>query len=557
MLKKYISLFLLVGFFNFFFFHKSGPVSFVLASTAFFIFCAVIFITKKNFNLLSRIIFGSGALLVLLNSLLVSRAQGFVQLALSVSIFGCLAIALYLLSSQINFVRSLAELVFVPFFLVLNYIKAIFNNLNNLISGKINFPRFKKGGLGKLAPIVTGLIVGIPAALVLIHLFSLADPIFAAYASIFFKLLNIRIPEQLVARIFVSVILLLVFAPFLYFPGGKKFRSPISLFYKYSFHRQMTVVMLLVFLTVGAFLIVQAPYVFVNVPAETSLSKFGIATYSEYVKRGFTELIFIALIIYFLVWMGLAALRNRTKEKSKILLFYVQLFVLMEFFVFLFSIFRRVYLYQLYHGLSLVRIYGAIFLVWIFLIGLTLVLRHFRQKTYVYAEVIFSGILIIIFGLFNAENYIALVNPPHVNRRIDYTYLARMSADGLTGWKKAYLYAQEILSNKNLINREVINREERREVAYAGMIINNLLNHYHQLNFKYGAVSVKKKDYLDEIFTFNFSEKRAYKLIMNEIPFSELLVLEQNYIDLNNKINGQSEGEREFDIDVSFNTPFL
>ena|SRR3989344_3597694 len=131
-----------------------------------------------------------------------------------------------------------------------------------------------------------------------------------------------------------------------------------------------------------------------------------------------------------------------------------------------------------------------------------------------------------------------------------------MSTDGAEGWKKAFEYAKSTIV-ENSRKQGIIGREDRREIAYAGMVIKNLLIHYNQLNYKYGPLSKKKAVYLDKIYTYNFSEELAYKIIRKGIRFSELIVLEKNYIELNNRINSQAEGEREFDIDISFNTPFL
>jgi hypothetical protein len=122
--------------------------------------------------------------------------------------------------------------------------------------------------------------------------------------------------------------------------------------------------MTLVGITVGAFLIVQWPYIFAHVAAETDLSQFGVATYSEYVKRGFIELLFISGILYSLLWVGLLTLRSK-KEKTFHALQIIQSGVIVLFSIFLLSIARRILLYWDLHGLSLIRIYGGVFLLWI------------------------------------------------------------------------------------------------------------------------------------------------------------------------------------------------
>ena len=627
MRKKLISLFLLVAFFNLFFFREFGTSAFGLVSSALFVYISYLFINKNNYKTLKLPLLASGMLLAIVNIILFNRTQRVVLLILGLTNLTQLVTLAYLLPRESRFVRSLAEFVFAPLAAAHSYLISAFSIINKVLTMQLAAANLKHKSLAELRPVLTGLLIGIPAVVVLVELFSAADPIFARYAADFFKWFNINVSEQLIFRIILSVFFLMFFAPFILLKGQKRFYNPLAIMQKYTFHKEMTVVMFLVFLTVGSFLTIQAPYIFVSVPAETDLSRFGVATYSEYVKKGFGELLFIASVIYFLVWAGLLALKNK-KQGAGVALFYIQLAVLAEFGIFLFSISRRIYLYQLYHGLTLVRIYGIFFLVWLVIIGLTLAGRHFWKKRFVYAEVFLSVLLVIIFGLLNAENFIARVNPPHVNKRTDFIYLSRMSADGAGGWKKAFDYGKEVLMLRNLMTKELINRDERRETAYAGMTVNNLLMHYHELVYKYGTndewneytdrvfnsmmiktkgILKKRSDYfrvsryypvsftnlynscfdentkhnycqrsfyslrltdsgnenaagrdmLDVIFGWNRSEARAYEYMKTNIPIAELLKLQKYFFDLYYKIFSQPAGERDIEVDISFNSPFL
>jgi len=93
---------------------------------------------------------------------------------------------------------------------------------------------------------------------------------------------------------------------------------------------EVTVVMVITTIVLGSFLIVQWPYVFVTVAYETDLSLFGVATYSEYVRRGFIELLMATIWVYGLVWLGLIAMRNKAKSLSHSVLNKVQLVVLAQ-----------------------------------------------------------------------------------------------------------------------------------------------------------------------------------------------------------------------------------
>lgn len=571
-----------------------------------------------------------------------------------------LMLLLYLLCTRIPFVRSLFEFIHIPLNLSFSYISTGIKILKKLLTQKYAFKNARYN-IDRVKSVVIGLIIGLPVVFTLIVLLSGADPIYAKFIEGILKLEWFKIPDSWRTRILFSLFWLVFLSPLLYLRRKSEFRSPLSALAKVTFTQEMSIVMVLVALTLGSFIVIQAPYVFANVPFETDLSKFGVATYSEYVKKGFFELLFVAAFIYSLVWLGLLFLRTKPKVEQGILK-YLQLAVLFEFAIFLLSIFRRIYLYQLHHGWSLVRIYGGIFLIWLTIITTILLLRHFYTKKWVYFEVGVTAVVVLFIGVFNAEHFIATTHPPTVNKRIDYVYLSRMSADGYEGWKKAYLYAQNILVNRNLEQKDLITRDERREVVYAGMVTRNLVENYHDLVQKYASFeewlnynnavynfvlntidadvinseptsseqntdtainnAIQTKEGLirelseisrlskkarvidpvynplhftfnqpiaygfvdfttiysfywlptegqlvtqaedqpgtwDFLFSWNGSRARAFEGIKQDIPLENLFLLQKRYFELEQKIRRQSPEEREFDIDISFNTPFL
>ena len=225
--------------------------------------------------------------------------------------------------------------------------------------------------------------------------------------------------------------------------------------------REFVVVMTLVSCIMAAFLIVQWQYIFVSVPAETDLSRFGVQTYSEYVTKGFIELLQVAVLLYSLLWAGLLLLRRN--NFNHMFLKMMQYVVVGEFVLFAASVLRRVHLYQAYHGLTLIRVYGALFLLWLLVMIVTLAARHMTRRPVVQYEIIFTLIILVFIGLHNTEAFIATSSPPTVNDRVDYIYLSRLSADGVVGWKQAYNHAKEVLANPQFNSGKVIGQEDRRE----------------------------------------------------------------------------------------------
>jgi len=262
---------------------------------------------------------------------------------------------------------------------------------------------------------------------------------------------------------------------------------------------ELTIVMAIISLVIASFIIIQWPYVFANVKAETDLSRYGVATYAEYVKKGFIELLRVSAFIYVLLWLGLTALRQKaTKSKA---LYIFQWIVLGEFLIILISIARRVYLYQLYHGLTLIRVYGSFFLVWLTCMAITLAIRHLTHKIrFGYLEGAITIILFVVLGTWNVEGYIVTTHPPTVNKRTDYVYLSRMSADGAKGWVMAYAHAKQIIEKYSLTTGE-IDKNGRREIAYAEYILRQMTNKEYEYMGKY-ASPAEMKTYIGALVDF-------------------------------------------------------
>lgn len=591
---------------NIFFFHLLGSVAFSLFSGGLFILLWLIFSAYLPQKYRKVLLCAYITTIGILEIITITRAHPVPVLLSRVTIFFFLSLFVYTSLNKIPFVRSLLELAASPFITIGIYIGSTLRGLLDVFAPDsslwdgLTLKRF--GQTRRFVPYIVGGVIGIPVVLFLVALLS-ADPIFSNYIANFTHLFSRFFTgvfwDKLLQRSILSFILFVILFPFVYLSGYKQFSSPLSLFQKVPLTKQITVILALVAVTLGAFLTIAAPYIFINVPFETDLSRFGVETYSEYVKRGFAEFLVVSLLVYSLLWIGLIV--QRISGEKKTMFTWLQGIVAVEFFIFILSLFRRIYLYQQYHGWSLGRLYGGILLLWVLGISITLLFRHFIRGRFVLIEAIFTIAVIAAVGFFNAENFIATVHPPTVNKRIDYIYLARASDDGIEGWKMAYNHAKTILLDTQY-DELIIGKEARREIAYAGFITHLLTNHYHELITKYADTKLKKQYYkeilqneietgvnadkqeqrpilekvevkkadgsktqeklsqrswLDQLFSFNFSEKNAFETITKEISIDNLLTMQQVVHSLHKRIALQPENEQEYEVDISFDTPFL
>ncbi len=359
--------------------------------------------------------------------------------------------------------------------------------------------------------IAVGLIVGLPLVVWLVSTLSKADPVFATFIE---QLASQNFLDELPARAILSIFIFIITIPLLAMKW-MVYSSPLSWMTKVKFGREMSVITLMIVLVMGIFLIVQWPYVFASVALETDLSQFGVATYSEYVKKGFGDLIKVVVMVFGVAWAGLLFGKNM-EEKGRQLLIVAQGVLGLEFVVFIISIFRRVYLYQSYHGLTLARMYGLALLILIVGLMVTMAMRYAKQQVR-WVKVELGWVMLVLFGTIwiNMESLI-VKTPPTVNNRIDYVYLSRLSNDGYKGWQKSLEWSSQTLE-KYAAWDKFYGVDERREVYYADLSMRNLAFNYHTLIMQYGT-QAEIREYMKKVI----ASKREYVGMLNVESYTYL-----------------------------------
>lgn len=429
-------------------------------------------------------VFGFSVFLLLTRVARVWASNQTISMLLHMSSVASLAFVVYTLGLG-QTMRSLWEVVTVPFRILAGYLRGIWGALMAPFNFNQKMPQVTPSisRFSIVRSVVVGVLLAIPVIALLLSLLGSADPIFAFEIK---KVFSWDILVDIPKRLFWSLFILIFFTPFSFLRLKDRVNAPLRVLGNLGWHRELTVVMALVAATVAGFLVIQWPYVFANVPAETDLSKFGVATYSEYVQKGFGELLRVAALLYVVVWVGLLTTRDSVKKLIGTLPLF-QWVVMGELMLFVVSVFRRIWLYQQLHGWTLVRIYGGVFLLWIAGMIVFLALRHIAKKRWVVGELIMTAAVILSLGFFNVEHFIATTHPPTVNKRVDYVYLSGMSPDGYVGWKMGFDWASNVLLNSGLDKKDRLDALDRRDIAYAGVIMHRLSRQYHRLVLNFGS----------------------------------------------------------------------
>lgn len=259
-----------VVFVNLFFFHRTGAMAHVLLAMGlgslflFLFWPAVRSSARQRRILLYAGVFGAALIGILL------RASTFPSLILHLLTAVLLLFFLYEYAVSTARVASLLETAMVPFSLLNEYIRGMSAGVAH--AWQRSADRSHQGTKRSsriLVSIVIGITIGLPAVAILLSLFSGADPIFAASLRHITQLLQGWFTgeawERLIIRGVFSVLLFCLFLPLLFF-RRRPFRSWLPSFATHRFIIELSIVLLMVIGTIGAFLLIQWPYVFAAVP---------------------------------------------------------------------------------------------------------------------------------------------------------------------------------------------------------------------------------------------------------------------------------------------------
>lgn len=282
------------------------------------------------------------------------------------------------------------------------------------------------------AQIVRGIIITIPILIIFLVLLSSADLIFQKYV---LSLFNFHLSPETISR---GVLVLFITVGFIGAYGyvftpattavDANAKAPMS----HLGQIESNILLGSVNALFLAFIAVQLAYLF---GGQQNISAAGF-TYAEYARKGFFELIFVAVLSFILIWV---TERQTTKPvhakhspqfKTLVVALIVQVLIIMV------SAFKRLFLYEEAYGFTALRFFShavIILLAIIFLFLLYKIWRDGRDETFAIST--FGAVLLFVFALnaINPDAFIARQNIDRLNAtgKLDTYYLAHLSADAL------------------------------------------------------------------------------------------------------------------------------
>lgn len=277
--------------------------------------------------------------------------------------------------------------------------------------------------------IVRGILISIPFLIIFILLFSSADLVFQKYMS---DLVNINVEGETIVRI---LLVLLVSCAFV---GAYSYIFNVKKEVIGSKERKLRIGSIESYILLGSvnllfliFISVQITYLF---GGQSNISSLGF-TYAQYARRGFFELIGVAVISFFLLF-GLDRYIHREKGSSLRIFKILSSLLVVEVIVIMVSAFMRLLLYEDAYGFTTLRLYSHVFIIFLTVVfGLLIykVLKNGKESNFSLGVFLSAILFLAGMNVLNPDAFIAQKNIQRFNdgKKLDVYYLTTLSDDAL------------------------------------------------------------------------------------------------------------------------------
>ncbi len=373
-------------------------------------------ISKQTLWLLIPILFFSAMVFVRSSYLLV-----FLNSAASFLLLLVIAEATFSKKIREYLANDYLKILFLPFI----FLRPLFKTLSDLFS-----LRGIRDDKKILSQITKGIAMTIPVLVVFLLLFSSADLVFKKYL---IDTLNIDIkPETFQQVILVLFASLALIGAFSYVFTKRENVAVPQKENKYNIgHIENAILFGLVNILFLIFIIIQLTYLF---GGEANIFSQGF-TYAQYARRGFFELIAVAIISLALL---LIAEKYIVKKGTGHALAFKILSstLILQVILIMASAFMRLSLYEAAYGFTTLRLYSHAFIILlaaIFCLLLYKIYKDKRENTFAFRVFVLIILFLAVMNFLNPDAFIARKNIERftATNKLDAYYLGRLSGDAI------------------------------------------------------------------------------------------------------------------------------
>lgn len=313
-------------------------------------------------------------------------------------------------------------------------------------------------------PVARGLLLALPVVLVLGGLLAAADPVFSNWMYGLLKIFDLaKFPEYFFRLFYIMIIAYVLAGIYLHAVQPEPLEArpqPDSRWLKpFLGWTEAVVVLAAVNLMFLIFVGIQFWYLF---GGQGNISTTGF-TYSEYARRGFNELIMVA-VLSLLLYLGLGLVTHPGTALQQKIWKALNILIMAQVLVILASSFSRLLMYENAYGFTQLRTYTHILIIWLAVllaavIGLEVTgLRH---------RFALAGVLVIFgfgltFGILNVDGFIANQNIWRAwgDSKLDGQYLTVLSDDAVPALLDEFRRSNQPPAIKELLGAELSCRAE-------------------------------------------------------------------------------------------------
>lgn len=319
------------------------------------------------------------------------------------------------------------KVLFIPFSFIVPFFQTVLDFFVALFSFRKN-----KGANLHTKEIVRGTAMAVVAIIVFSLLFAGADATFSNFVQKLFAFdltMDFAIFRRIIILLFVTAFFTGAFA-YMY----KKYENVANISKQKSRNTgaiEMKILLSSINVLFFIFIILQIAHLF---GGGANMLERGI-TYAEYARKGFYELIFVAILSYIII---ATAENNIVKNgESHLKSFKILSTVLVaQVVVILISAFMKLSLYESMYGFTTIRIYSHALMIWLAVVMVLLARHIFAGGTRAkFSLQVFICVILLLFGMnvLNPDAFIAKRNLVRyaISGKIDTEYLASLSSDAI------------------------------------------------------------------------------------------------------------------------------
>lgn len=328
---------------------------------------------------------------------------------------------------MVNYVKLTGSMIVRPFTFMMN--------LKKQAGATEPAPSVSHNGWRRFWAFLRGVLIAIPILVVFAALLSAADLVFAQRVQDFVKLFRLEnLPQYIFRCIYILVGAYALAGVFLHAAQKSRDEKLVGmdkpLVQPFLGFTEAAVVLGAVVLLFALFAVVQFQYFF---GGQANIGVQGY-TFSEYARRGFGELVTVALFSL-LLFLSLSAVVKRQNQTQRWVFSGLGLGMVALVGVMLFSAFQRLVLYEAAYGFSRLRAYTHVFMIWLGVLLTVVVVLDILRKERVFAltALLASIGFAVTLNLLDVDGFIVRQNVRRAaaGESLDVTYLASLSTDSV------------------------------------------------------------------------------------------------------------------------------